>query len=206
MTERHLSELLHESTPEPPASIDLAAMAARARSGDPVRERRLVLPVLAAAAAVVLILVTGTALSRLPGDPVAPDVAAGSPTPPARTDIRPGPAPTPHPGRSPVGVAVDRVAIAPDGRTLTVGFSGTPRPQDNPVCGRDYHGYAVQGTRTVGIVVTVVEPVHTGRIQTACSMLPVTRVVVLTLDQPLADRIVIAVGTGARIPIVQTIR
>ena len=203
MTERHLSELLHESTPEPPASIDLAAMAARARSGDPVRERRLVLPVLAAAAAVVLILVTGTALSRLPADPVAPDVAAGSPTPPARTDIRPGPAPTTTPVGTPHAVGVDRVLVAPDDRTLTAVFTGVVSPELNPVCGRDYRMYAVEGSATVGVFVTMIEPVRTGRIQTACSMMPVTRVVSYTLDRPLADRIVVQGGDLTTIPIVR---
>jgi hypothetical protein len=99
----------------------------------------------------------------------------------------------------PVTVAVERVTVAPDDRTLTASFTGALGGRDK-ACGQDYSGYAIQTDRTVGILVVPV-PAGLQPDQLVCNAVGADRTVTVRLDQPLKDRVVIETvhGTAVRV-------
>jgi hypothetical protein len=94
-------------------------------------------------------------------------------------------------------LAIERVGLAPDGRTLTAYFTGAPGTADKP-CGADYGGYAVQSDRAVGIVIaSATDPSNEG----VCPAIGAVRTVTVRLDAPLQDRTVLETAGGTPVPI-----
>lgn len=214
-----LADLLQTHTPEPPPEIDLEAMAARARSTTtPRRGRPWLLPA-TAAAAVAAVTVAAVGVSRLAADPpfTADPTTQPSPSPspagrgaPTAAELswatrmvetwRPGGLHGAG-GTSAVGIMVERVDVAADGRTLTARFAGVPGPASR-VCGEDYYGYPIESGSVVGILVTRVSYPQDGRTQTICSLRMVTRTVTLRLARPLSTRVVIETVRGFPVQVV----
>ncbi|MYS84896.1 hypothetical protein [Embleya scabrispora] len=99
--------------------------------------------------------------------------------------------PWPDPGRP--MQSVDTAIVAGDGRTLTVGFNGSP---DGPgPCGSDYLPVAVQRDKVVAVaVVGISKPgptVAEDGVRIACSTILASRTVTITLDAPLGNRALI---------------
>jgi hypothetical protein len=99
-------------------------------------------------------------------------------------------------GSAPVSIAIDRVTVAPDDRTLTAAFGGAPA---GGLCGLDYSAYAVQGAAAVGILVVPVPTTRPGN--HACTAQAFGRTITVRLDQPLKDRVVIETVHGAAVQV-----
>lgn len=128
---------------------------------------------------------------------VRPDAAA---TVQAREDTQ---------SRSLRGVVMpDGWSLRPDGRTVTVLFSGADGPGDRP-CGADYAARAVTSTTGVVVVLRQTSPAYwrqvgdlvalDGRFD-ACPAIAVARTVDVRLDAPLGGRTVLDVVTGRPLP------
>jgi hypothetical protein len=98
--------------------------------------------------------------------------------------------PTWNPNDVPVGISIESATGTPDGRQLTVGFTGAP--VDAGGCGADYTAEAVESN--LAIVVIVTEHRHMGF--GACSAVGAFRTAEVELAAPLGNRAVLEVREG----------
>ena len=96
--------------------------------------------------------------------------------------------------QSPLSLRVERARLAPDGRTLTATFVGASA--GGGACGEAYTGYAVQSGHTVGILVVRASRHEGSKGDVMCTAEGHDRSVTVTLDAPLADRVVIETVQG----------
>lgn len=96
---------------------------------------------------------------------------------------------------------VETGRLAGDGVTLTVVFTGAPKPKTEP-CGADYSGQAVESDHAVLVVVTE-HPHETGGTGT-CDAMGARRTVDVTLSRPLGDRVLLRTPYGEPAPLVRT--
>ncbi|MGW0664336.1 hypothetical protein [Streptodolium elevatio] len=96
-----------------------------------------------------------------------------------------------NPDAGPSGPQIDgpgsRASVSPDGRTITLGFTGAP-DQPGP-CGEDY---TVESVQRVGVVaLAVVRHPHESAAGVACTAIGAGRTASVTLDAPLGSRALI---------------
>ncbi len=98
--------------------------------------------------------------------------------------------PTWNPDDPPVGISIDSATGTPEGRQLTVGFTGAP--EDAGGCGADYTAEAVE--LDLAVVVIVTEHRHMGF--GACTAVGALRTADVELAAPLGTRTVLEVRQG----------
>jgi hypothetical protein len=103
---------------------------------------------------------------------------------------------TPPPWDAPPGLSIETAAAQPDGRRLTVGFTGSPGTRARP-CGADYTTEVVESARAV--VVIVVEHRHAA--DENCLLIGAPRTAEAALAAPLGDRAVLEVRQGLPVPV-----
>ena len=98
--------------------------------------------------------------------------------------------PTWNPNDPPVGISIDSAIGTPEGRQLTVGFTGAPA--DAGGCGADYTAEAVESDLAVVVIVTEHRHVGFG----ACTAVGAFRTADVQLVAPLGNRAVLEVREG----------
>jgi hypothetical protein len=96
---------------------------------------------------------------------------------------------------------VESGRLAGDGVTLTVTFTGAPKPKSQP-CGADYSGQAVESDHAVVVVVTE-HPRESGGTG-ACDAVGALRTTDATLSRPLGDRVLLQTPYGQPAPVIRT--
>lgn len=99
------------------------------------------------------------------------------------------------PNDPPIGLSIESASGRPDGREISVAFTGSPAPASQ-LCGADYTGEAVEST--LAVVVIVVE--HPSPIPVPCTTVGARRTATVELASPLGERAVLEVQEGRPVP------
>jgi hypothetical protein len=100
------------------------------------------------------------------------------------------------PYHAPGGLAISEARLGPDGRRLTVSFTGSPRTAAEP-CGIDYTGEAVESDTAVVVIVRA----HPHAENETCEMIGAERTATVQLAAPLGERAVLEVMQGTPVPV-----
>jgi hypothetical protein len=102
----------------------------------------------------------------------------------------------------PAGLSAEAASTVPGTTSLTVMFTGSPRPGDQ-VCGIDYTAESVESA--IAVVVIVVEHPYSGPDglgpNQGCDAMGASRTATATLAEPLGERTVLEVRQGLPIPV-----
>jgi len=103
----------------------------------------------------------------------------------------------------PVGISIEKAAVEPGGRRLTVTIPGSPGSSKEP-CGADYTAEAIESANAVAVIVHSVsyEQAHPGEgLPRACPAIGAFRQATVDLAEPLGNRAVLESRTGMPVPL-----